>query len=176
MIKLKDIVQGKVYTDKDRPPFKVNEGKADQSFKKIMDLLKKESRRLNDDDSYELSVKLKKWFNKNIYEDIKEEKLNEQGYSSKEAKVVVDGALRQYSKQLRKLQHQVIKDWMSKAKSGVIDFFDINRGLQVGDVSRAHPYETEFLRSVLTKDKIMDRFRKYFGGKKGKQQRRKSRY
>jgi hypothetical protein len=165
---LKDIEMGKVYTDKDRPPFKVNEGKSDQSFKKIMDLLKKESRKLNDDDSYELSVKLKKWFNKNIYEGIKEEKLHEQGYSSPEAKKIVDGALRQYSKQLRKLQYQVIKDWMSKAKSGVIDFFDINKGLQVGDVSRAHPYETQFLMSVLTKDKIMDRFRKYFGGKKGK--------
>ena len=38
----------------------------------------------------------------------------------------------------------------------------------MGDVSRAHPYETQFLMSVLTKDKIMDRFRKYFGGKKGK--------
>ena len=65
---LKDIELGKVYTDKDRLPFKINEGKSDQSFKKIMDLLKKESRKLNDDDSYELSVKLKKWFNKNIYE------------------------------------------------------------------------------------------------------------
>ena len=41
-----------------------------------------------------------------------------------------------------------------------------NRGLQSGDMSRAHPYETDFLKSVLTKDKIIDRFRKYFGGKK----------
>ena len=71
---LKDIELGKVYTDKDRLPFKINEGKSDQSFKKIMDLLKKESRKLNDDDSYELSVKLKKWFNKNIYEDLKKGK------------------------------------------------------------------------------------------------------
>ena len=105
---------------------------------------------------------------KNIYEGIEKGKLNEQGYSSPEAKKIVDGALRQYSKQLRKLQYNLVKDWMSKAKSGVVDFFDINRGLQSGDVSRAHPYETQFLHSVLTKDKIMDRFRKYFGGKKGK--------
>ena len=99
-----------------------------------------------------------------------EGKLDEQssGYSSKEAKMVIDGSLKQYAKELRKVQYKVIKDWMSKAKSGVIDFFDINRGLQSGDVSRAHPYETQFLMSVLTKDKIMDRFRKYFGGKKGK--------
>ena len=33
---------------------------------KIIKLLRTESRRLNDDDSYELSIKLKKWFNKNI--------------------------------------------------------------------------------------------------------------
>ena len=90
------------------------------------------------------------------------------GYSSKEAKDIMDASLKDYAGKLRKLQHQVIKDWMSKAKSGVIDFFDINRGLQTGDASRAHPYETEFLHSVLTKDKIIDRFRKYFGGKKGK--------
>ena len=90
------------------------------------------------------------------------------GYSSKEAKNVVDGALRQYSKDLKKLQYRVIKDWMSKAKSGVIDYFDLVRGFQQGDSSRAYPYEVEFLMNVLTKDKIIDRFRKYFGGKKGK--------
>ena len=65
---------------------------------------------------------------------------------------------------------------MSKAKAGVIDFFDIYRGLTHGDIRRAHPYETDFLHKVLTKDKIIDRFRKYFGGKKGKSQRRKNRY
>ena len=87
-------------------------------------------------------------------------------HSSKEAKKVVDDALRQYSKELRKLQGKVVKDWMSKAKSGVIDFFDLVRGFQHGDSRRAYPYEIDFLMSVLTKDKIIDRFRKYFGGKK----------
>jgi len=87
-------------------------------------------------------------------------------FSSPEAKKVVDDALRIYSKELRKLQGKVVKDWMSKAKSGVIDFFDLVRGFQSGDMSRAYPYETKFLMSVLTKDKIIDRFRKYFGGKK----------
>ena len=38
----------------------------DKAFTKIIGLLRKESRRLNDDDSYELSLKLKSWFNKNI--------------------------------------------------------------------------------------------------------------
>ena len=87
-------------------------------------------------------------------------------FSSKEAKKVVDDALRNYSKELRKLQYKVVKDWMTKAKAGVIDFFDLVRGFQSGDMSRAYPYEVKFLQSVLTKDKIVDRFRKYFGGKK----------
>ena len=100
---------------------------------------------------------------------IKEEKIDEQSYSSKEAKMVVDKSLKDYATILRKAQHKLIKDWMTKAKSGVIDYFDIVRGLQTGDSSRAHPYETNFLKSVLTKDKIIDRFRSYFGGKKGKQ-------
>jgi len=89
-------------------------------------------------------------------------------FSSGEAKTVVDGALKQYSKELRKLQGQVVKDWMTKAKAGVIDYFDLVRGFQQGDAKRAYPYETDFLMSVLSKDKIINRFRKYFGGKKGK--------
>ena len=130
---LKDIEQGKVYTDKDRKPFKVNEDKCTC----------------------------------NCHSDkIDESWDSPQKYSSKEAKAVIDGALKNYAKDLRKVQYRVIKDWMSKAKSGVIDFFDIQRGLTTGDISRAHPYETDFLQRVLTKDKIMDRFRKYFGGKK----------
>ena len=91
-----------------------------------------------------------------------------QPYSSKEAKKVMDSSLRNYAKDLRKLQYSVIKDWMTKAKAGVIDFFDLVRGFENGDISRAYPYETKFLQSVLTRDKIVDRFRKYFGGKKGK--------
>ena len=87
-------------------------------------------------------------------------------YSSKEAKNIMDSSLRDYAKDLRKVQYRVIKDWMSKAKSGVIDYFDVHRGLSQGDVSRSHPYESEFLRKVLDRDKIMNRFRKYFGGKK----------
>jgi hypothetical protein len=108
------------------------------------------------------------------FEGVKEEKLNEAGYdfpksySSPEAKTVVDGALKQYSKDLKKLKYRVIKDWMSKAKSGVIDYFDLVRGFQTGDAKRANPSEVDFLMSVLEKDKIIDRFRKYFGGKKGK--------
>ena len=45
----------------------ITEGKSDRAFTKIINLLRKESRKLNDDDAYELSTKLKAWFNKNIY-------------------------------------------------------------------------------------------------------------
>ena len=99
-----------------------------------------------------------------------------QGYSSKEAKNIIDKELKMWAKDLRKVQYRVIKNWMSKAKAGAIDYFDLVRGMKTGDISRAHPYETKFLMSVLNRDKILDRFRKYFGGKKGKQQRRKNRY
>ena len=72
-MKLTDILNdsgielGKVQTDKDKPPFQVNEGKVDQHFNKIIGLLQKVSRKLSDDDAYELSTKLKVWFNKNVH-------------------------------------------------------------------------------------------------------------
>ena len=105
-------------------------------------------------------------------QNLREEKLTEDWktekvpYSSSEAKTIMDASLRDYSKQLKKVQYNVIKDWMGKAKAGMLDYFDIHRGLTQGDASRAHPYETEFLRKILGRDKIVDRFRKYFGGKK----------
>ena len=88
-------------------------------------------------------------------------------FSSKEAKDIVDDGLRMWAKELRKVEGKVIKDWMTKAKAGVIDYFDIVRGLQVGDARRAHPEETTFFKALIDKDKIMNRFRSYFGGKKG---------
>ena len=184
---LKDIELGKVYTDKDRKPFKVNEdGHTDvpSAIRKL---------KLSIEDSQELLQKLESmdkesslpawWTDKitlasNYLNKSRDYLLNSNldesyggitsppPFSSKEAKQVVDDALRQYSKELRKLQGKVVKDWMNKAKSGVIDFFDLIRGFQTGSSKRAYPYETEFLMSVLTKDKIIDRFRKYFGGKK----------
>ena len=184
---LKDIELGKVYTDKDRKPFKVNEdGHTDvpSAIRKL---------KLSIEDSEELLKKLESmdkesslpawWTDKitlasNYLNKSRDYLLNSNldeslagmssppPHSSKEAKKVVDDALKSYSKELRKLQGKVVKDWMSKAKSGVIDFFDLVRGFQHGDSRRAYPYEIEFLMSVLTKDKIIDRFRKYFGGKK----------
>ena len=99
-----------------------------------------------------------------------------QGFSSKEAKNVIDKELKMWAKDLRKVQYRVIKSWMSKAKAGVIDYFDLVRGMQTGDIARAKPFETKFLMAILNRDKIMDRFRKYYGGKKGKSNRRKKQY
>ena len=57
---------GKTYRNCVKAEEKITEGKADRAFTKIIGLLRKESRKLNDDDSYELSTKLKAWFNKNV--------------------------------------------------------------------------------------------------------------
>ena len=177
LLKKEGIELGKVYTDKDNPPFKVAEMKVNNSnvtkaYNGVLNHMRKEIKKLNDDEMYEMTKKLKLWFKKNIYEDVNEDFGSPikqlPTFSSKEAKKVVDDGLRLWAKDLRKVQYRVIKDWMSKAKSGVIDYFDIVRGLETGDISRAHPYETKFFKAMLDKDKILDRFRKYFGGKKGK--------
>ena len=181
---LKDIELGKVYTDKDRKPFKVNEdGHTDvpSAIRKLKLSIEDSEELLKKLESMDKESSLPAWWTDKITlasnylnksrdyllnSEISESNVPGVGYSSKEAKIVVDDALRKYSKELRKLQGKVVKDWMTKAKNGVIDFFDLVRGFQHGDMSRAYPYEVEFLQSVLTKDKIVDRFRKYFGGKK----------
>ena len=96
-----------------------------------------------------------------IKEILDEDEISEVGYSSKEAKTIVEQGIEDYAKVLRKAQYKIIKDWMSKAKSGVLDFYDINRGIKTNQVSRTYPYEADFLRNVLLKDKIIDRFKSY---------------
>ena len=185
---LKDLELGKVYTDKNRKPFKVNEdGHTDvpSAIRKLKLSIEDSQQILQKLESMNQEDSLPAWWtdkvtlasnylNKSRDYLLTGSKVDEgfggvtspPPFSSKEAKMVVDDALRQYSKELRKLQGKVVKDWMTKAKAGVIDFFDLVRGFQKGDTSRAHPYEVEFLQKVLTKDKIIDRFRKYFGGTK----------
>ena len=181
------ITQGKVYTDKDLKPFKVNEdGHTDvpSAIRKLKLSIEDSQQLLQKLESMDKESSLPAWWTdkitlaSNYLNKSRDYLLNSElgesfagvssppPHSSKEAKKVVDDALRMYAKELRKLQGKVVKDWMSKAKAGVIDFFDLVRGFQHGDNSRAYPYETDFLMSVLTKDKIIDRFRKYFGGKK----------
>ena len=71
LLKKEGIELGKVYTDKDNPPFKVEEGKVNRSkvnkaFDSVIKHMRKSDKKLNDDEWYELTVKLKKWFNKNV--------------------------------------------------------------------------------------------------------------
>jgi len=98
-----------------------------------------------------------------------------QPYSSKEAKTIMDDSLRMWSKDLKQVKGRVVKDWMEKAKAGVLDFFDIEKGMTQGDASRAHPKEVALLHDLLINDKIIDRFRSYFGGKRGMNNRLKKR-
>ena len=78
IIKMMDILKkegielGKVYTDKTMPPFKiaemkVNKGKVDKTYKSVLKHMRKVIKKLNDDEMYEVTTQLKKWFNKNIY-------------------------------------------------------------------------------------------------------------
>ena len=164
---LKDLELGKVYTDKDRKPFKVNEEISDELVEQILNELGG------------FSTPGEQGLTSNDYTAPKRDtkggdmKAFLQKFSSSEAKAIVDGGLQNYVKDLRKVEGRIVKDWMKAAKSGQIDFFDIIRGLKTGDVSRAHPYEMDFFVELLTKNKIVDRFRKYFGGKKGKKGRTK---
>ena len=72
LLKKEGIKLGKVYTDKDMPPFKitemkVNKGKVDKTYKSVLNHMRKVIKKLNDDEMYEVTTQLKKWFNKNIY-------------------------------------------------------------------------------------------------------------
>ena len=112
-------------------------------------------------------IKIKTLVRETIEEELSEDwRTEKNAWSSPEAKQIVDDALRLWSKDLKQVKYRVVKDWMEKAKAGVIDFFDIEKGLTRGDASRAHPKEIELLHDLLVRDKIIDRFRKYFGGKK----------
>ena len=77
IIKMKDLLEkegielGKVYTDKDMPPFKitemkVNNSKVTKAYNGVLNHMRKEIKKLNDDEMYEMTTQLKKWFNKNI--------------------------------------------------------------------------------------------------------------
>ena len=182
---LKDIELGRVYTDRDRPPFKLNEdGHTDvpSAIRKLKLSIEDSQELLQKLESMDKESSLPAWWTDKITlasnylnksrdyllnSEISESNVPGMGYSSKEAKTVVEKGLEDYAKILRKAQFKIIKDFMSKAKAGVIDYFDLMRGITANQVQRTYPYEADFLRSVLIKDKIIDRFRSYFGGRKG---------
>ena len=182
---LKDIELGRVYTDRDRPPFKLNEdGHTDvpSAIRKLKLSIEDSQQLIQKLSTMNRETALQSWWTDKITlasnylnksrdyllnSEISETNVPGVGYSSKEAKTVVEKGLEDYAKILRKAQFKVIKDWMTKAKAGVIDYFDLMRGINANQVQRTYPYEADFLRSVLIKDKIIDRFRSYFGGRKG---------
>ena len=71
ILKKEGIELGKVYTAKDNPPFKivemkVNKSKVNKAFDGVIKHMRKSDKKLNDDEMYEMTTQLKKWFNKNI--------------------------------------------------------------------------------------------------------------
>ena len=141
---------------------------------RLKEIIKEELKSVNEDIGFKPDASIE-----GNYEDYASPKRDTSGgmkmfyqrYSSPEAKKVVEGRLAEYIQQLRKLEGKLVKDWMQGAKSGVIDFFDLMRGFNTGDVRRANGYEIKFLSGLLERDKIQDRFRSYFKGKKGKPRR-----
>jgi hypothetical protein len=61
-------VNGTTITFKPSSKEELNEGAVEimDSYNKVLDLVKIETRKLNDDDAYNLALKLKAWFNKNV--------------------------------------------------------------------------------------------------------------
>ena len=91
---------------------------------------------------------------------------NVAGFSSKEAKSIMDKETKRYSKTLKKATHTIIGDMLKLVKSGKVDYFDVMRGVSIGPVGRIDPHESEFIQAVLHKNKVEDRFRSYLKGKK----------
>ena len=61
MIKLKNLLNKKKLTEG-----KVNKSKVNKVFNDVINHMRKSEKKLNDDEWYEMTVQLKKWFNKNI--------------------------------------------------------------------------------------------------------------
>ena len=61
MIKLKNLLKEEKLTE-----MKVNKAKVDKTYKSVLNHMRKVVKKLNDDEMYEVTTQLKKWFNKNI--------------------------------------------------------------------------------------------------------------
>ena len=61
MVKLKDLLKEEKLTE-----MKVNKSKVMKAYTGVLNHMRKEIRKLNDDDMYEMTTKLKQWFNKNV--------------------------------------------------------------------------------------------------------------
>ena len=54
------------FFDFSRDEMKVNKSKVDKTYKSVLNHMRKVIKKLNDDEMYEVTSQLKKWFNKNI--------------------------------------------------------------------------------------------------------------
>ena len=57
----------KIVAEEKLSEMKVNKGKVDKTYKSVLNHMRKVVKKLNDDEMYEVTTQLKKWFNKNIY-------------------------------------------------------------------------------------------------------------
>ena len=62
MIKLQDILKD----EKKLTEMKVNKSKVNKAYNGVLNHMRKEIKKLNDDEMYEVTTQLKRWFNKNI--------------------------------------------------------------------------------------------------------------
>ena len=65
--KLVPIIVGQMVDEGKLTEMKVNKGKVDKTYKSVLNHMRKVVKKLNDDEMYEVTTQLKKWFNKNIY-------------------------------------------------------------------------------------------------------------
>ena len=56
----------KIVAEEKLSEMKVNKGKVDKTYKSVLNHMRKVVKKLNDDEMYEVTTQLKKWFNKNI--------------------------------------------------------------------------------------------------------------
>ena len=173
IVKLKDLLEdlelGKVYTDKDRPPFQVKETlsasqakAAHKKFKETGELpphlkkLVKNIKKLEKDNNVtNIVVPGLEWMSK-----IKEASVNEapMAFSSPEAKQQLNNDIVSMSKILGKASQQVIKIMMDGVKGGRYDAMDIPRGIDTGPFNRTHEGERPFMRMLWRK--VRDGFRR----------------
>tara|TARA_R100001463_G_scaffold59395_1_gene111706 strand:+ start:355 stop:558 length:204 start_codon:yes stop_codon:yes gene_type:complete len=66
MIKLKKLLKEEKLTEDKISEMKVNKSKVMKAYNGVLNHMRKEIKKLNDDEMYEMTTQLKKWFNKNI--------------------------------------------------------------------------------------------------------------
>jgi hypothetical protein len=177
-MKLKDIIQGKVYTDKDRPPFQVKEALTKNAYpelkgqnkyllnsvKNLMRAIKNQNDLTTREEIEYIHAKSKlmmsmlddKRYNESVNEEFWAQPAK---YSSQEAKLHLDMDIKKMSKFLGKASQQVIKIMMDGVKGNRYDALDIQRGLEQGPAGRMNSGEKTFMKLLWRK--VRDGFRRY---------------